>query len=290
MMNKLIASILVCLALLCSNTLLAQETREARKWEEKFSLTERKGDFFFYWGYNRTSYAKSDIHLVGKDYDFTLSDVEAKDLPKEVSAVYFDPAMVTVPQFNIRFGYFINNKYAVAIGWDHMKYQTIHGKRAKIDGTIGSSASSVYAGTYNNQTIVMNEDDLVKMEHSDGFNIVNLNIERHDLIYNTSNEKLALNMISGAGLGIAIPWTNSFIFGKRNDDRPHFSGMGAQAFVAPEALFYKRIFLRFTAQVGFANMWDIATTPRDDNSGHAEQTIYYFERSVVLGFRFKVFK
>jgi hypothetical protein len=31
-----------------------------------------KGGFYFYWGYNRSAYTKSDLHLVGRGYDFTM--------------------------------------------------------------------------------------------------------------------------------------------------------------------------------------------------------------------------
>ena len=266
----------------------AQKSNES---VSEIGLKSNKGKFYFFWGYNRSLHAKSDITLVGPDYNFTLKDVEAKDLPKDFSSVYFDPTKFTVPQFNFRVGYFINDKYSIAAGWDHMKYRSVNGSAATIDGYIGVTASPVYAGIYNNQKIIMDQNHLVKMEHSDGFNVVNLNLERLDFIYWTTNENLALELVSGAGLGIAMPWTNSFVFGERNDDRPHFSGMGAQIFVAPEVLFFKRIFFRYTAQFGFANMWDIAITPKSDKSDtHAEQTIFYFERSAVLGYRFKIGK
>lgn len=259
--------------------------------ENRNTISSNKGKFYFFWGYNRARYAKSDISLIGPDYNFTLKEVRAKDLPKEFSSVYYNPVKFTVPQFNFRIGYFLNDKYSIAAGWDHMKYQSRNGSIATIDGTIEASASDVYAGTYNNEKIVMNEDLLVKMEHSDGFNVVNLNIERLDLLYSIPNEKVALELVTGAGLGIAVPWTNSFIFGARNDDRPHFSGMGAQVFVAPELLLFKHVFIRYTTQFGFANLWDIAITPKSDKSDtHAEQTIYYFERSTVVGYRFNIGK
>ena len=39
----------------------------------------RRGEFYFYWGWNVSWYGKSDINFKGKDYDFTLFDVRAKD-------------------------------------------------------------------------------------------------------------------------------------------------------------------------------------------------------------------
>ena len=289
MINRIVVLVGLILSSTCFMMLQGQEkaSREKLRYTDK-DLKDRKGDFYFYWGYNRSNYGKSDIKMEGKGYNFTLSEVRAKDMPKELSSVYFDPAQFSVPQFNIRLGFNLNDKYTIAGGWDHMKYQTKNGRSAFISGSIDVSASEKYAGTYNGEKIIMNHDELVKMEHSDGFNVVNINIERNDFAYISKEQELAIGIISGVGLGLAFPWTNSFVFGKRNDDRPHFSGMGSHAYMGIEGTFYKRFFLRYTVQVGFENMWDIAITPKGDNSAHAEQTIYYFERSVVLGYRFRI--
>ena len=257
--------------------------------KSQLDLRKPKGNFYFYWGYNRASYAKSDIHLKGPDYDFILSDVKAKDMPEEFSSVYFDINQLTIPQFNFRAGYHISDKYALAVGWDHMKYQTRNGQPAIITGRIDASASPIYAGYYNHDKIIMDQSNLVKMEHSDGFNVINVNLERTDFLYTTKDQNFALGVISGAGAGIAFPWTNSFIFGKKNDDRPKISGMGAHLYGAAQATIYKRFFLRLTLQGGFENMWAIATVPKGDNSAHAEQTIFYYQRSLVLGYNFRLF-
>lgn len=270
-----------------SVTSFAQNEKDVKR---DFSLKENKGKFFFYWGYNRTKYAKSDITWEGPGYDFTLSDVEATDLPKKFSSVYYNPAKLTIPQFNFRAGCFINNKYAIALGWDHMKYRSLQGSTATFNGKIDASVSPSYSELTDGEKVKIDNNNFVRMEHSDGFNVLNLNIERHDLFWSFLEEKIALKLVSGAGLGIAMPWTNSRVFEKTNDDRIHFSGMGAQVFIAPEVLLFKKIFIRATGQFGFANMWDIAITPRTDKSNtHAEQVIYYFERSLVVGYQFKVF-
>ncbi len=290
-MNNLLLFVLVLTINFVSFETYAQ-TKQAVDWNFKKStidIKEQKGNFYFYWGYNRSDYAKSDIYLTGPDYNFILSDVVANDLPEEFSTVYFNPVKLTIPQFNFRIGYHLSNKYTLAIGWDHMKYRTRNGSEAIITGRIDPSASSKYAGYYNYDKIIMNEDDLVKMEHSDGFNVININIERNDFLYTSKNQNLGFSFISGAGAGIAMPWTNSVIFGTKNDDRPHFSGLGAHAFAALQGTFYKRFFLRFTMQGGFANMWDVATVPKGSHSAHAEQTITYLQRSLVLGYNFRLF-
>ena len=46
----------------------------------------KKGQFFFYWGYNRGFYSRSDINFKGADYNFTLYDVTAKDRQSKLGA------------------------------------------------------------------------------------------------------------------------------------------------------------------------------------------------------------
>ncbi|MBR9832318.1 hypothetical protein [Acidiluteibacter ferrifornacis] len=291
MKNLLLASLVVIQLFSNTSNISAQEANKV-DWnlrKSQLDIKNQKGNFYFYWGYNRATYAKSDIHLKGPDYDFILSDVTARDMPEEFSSVYFDPGQITIPQFNFRVGYHLSDKYALAVGWDHMKYRTRSGQPAIITGRIDASASPIYAGYYNHDKIIMDEWNLVKMEHSDGFNVINVNVERNDYLLTTNDQNLALSVISGAGAGIAFPWTNSRIFGVRNDDRPKISGLGAHIYGAAQATVYKRFFLRLTLQGGFQNMWAIATVPKGDKSAHAEQTIFYYERSLVLGYNFRLY-
>jgi len=280
--------ILFLTAILVLNVVTAQEEAPSVK---DFSLTSNKHKFFFFWGYNRSSYAKSDISWKGPGYNFTLSDVEATDLPqREFTSNYYNPLLFTIPQFNLRVGFFLNDKYAIAAGWDHMKYRTKAGSTASFNGNVESSVSEQYGSLQNGDQVIINNDSL-KMEHSDGLNVLNFNLERHDVVYSIYEGKVGLKLVSGIGFGVDMPWTNSITFGRNNDDRPHFSGVGAHAFIAPEFVFYRRFFVRTTLQAGFASMWDIAITPKSDQSDtHAEQTIWYLERSLVLGYRFYIFK
>src|SRR3972149_3153003 len=56
---------------------------------------KRKGNFFFYWGYNRSAYTKSDIHFWGDGYDFTITNVKAKDEPTHDFITYIKPNSFT---------------------------------------------------------------------------------------------------------------------------------------------------------------------------------------------------
>ena len=59
-----------------------------------------KGKFYIFWGGNRDSYSKSDIHFTGNNYDFTVQDAVADDKPKGWHIDYINPSRMTIPQTN----------------------------------------------------------------------------------------------------------------------------------------------------------------------------------------------
>ncbi|MEZ5198617.1 MAG: hypothetical protein R2764_20195 [Bacteroidales bacterium] len=265
--------------------LIPISTSAQEKEKQKYSLKNPKGNFYVFWGYNRSAYAKSTIHLKSDTYDFTLYD-----MPEKVTVNnYLNPAYITVPQFNARVGFYITDKYVVSAGWDHTKYQTNEAVTTTISGTIDSSASEKYAGIYDNELITVYHDSLVKMEHSDGLNLIQFNFERHDLLITNKNENLGLSTILGAGLIFPMHWTNAKIFGIRNDDRPHFTGIGFSLFGGVKFFFFKRFFLQGLFQTGYLHMPGIVTTPKG-GAERASQNIKYIQGMVVLGYSFRLFK
>ena len=103
---------------------------------------------FAAWGYNRAQYSASNIHFEGPGYDFILHDVAAADQPKPFSfAVYLDPRDLSLPQYNYRAGWFLNDRWSFSLGMDHMKYVMGQGQNVRITGTISSDRSQQYAGS-----------------------------------------------------------------------------------------------------------------------------------------------
>lgn len=130
--------------------------------------------FFFYWGYNRAFYTHSDIHVSGINYDFTLFDAAAHDRPSPVSLkLYFSPTAFTIPQYNYRIGYYINEHWSISFGQDHMKYVMDPNQTLKVSGYISPAASEKYAGDYL-KTISTIPPDFLSYEHTDGLNLFRL--------------------------------------------------------------------------------------------------------------------
>jgi hypothetical protein len=175
--------------------------QEAKPVSERYTA-HNKGKFYIFWGGNRESYSKSDIHFKGADYDFTIYDVSAHDKPKGWHLDYLNPARMTIPQTNLRIGYFITNHYNISIGVDHMKYVMYNDRRVDYSGYYPN------AGTYNenpaNGQLTLDEDFLL-FEHTDGLNYVNTEISRVDDISNLfklpNTDKFQINLTEGIGGG-----------------------------------------------------------------------------------------
>lgn len=251
-----------------------------------------KGKFFVSWGGNRASYSKSDITFKGEDYEFTIKDATAKDKPKGWHIDYVNPARITIPQTNFKIGYFISDKYSLALGMDHMKYVMTRNKHRVVNGYINlpsNDVGSIYNGVYDQQNVMVSEEFL-QFEHTDGLNYVYLEFARRDdisSIFNIQNtDKFQVNVTEGIGAGILYPKTNTTLFDRDRYDEFHISGYGLSIGAGLNFTFFKHFFIQGDLRGGYINMGNIRTT-RNPSEG-ASQHFYFSERIISLGGIFKV--
>lgn len=250
----------------------------------------RKGDFFFHWGYNHSWYDKSDIRFQGPNYDFTLKDVVAHDRQSKLSWDYLNPGLITVPQYNIRVGYFIKDNYSVSIGWDHMKYVMDIPQKVAITGHIGANITpenvptGSFAGDYNGQTIDVKEN-MLTFEHTDGFNYANIEVERYDDIWVAPGGNTSLTLETGLGGGILVPRSDVRLFGLGRNNHWNISGYGISAKIGLKFYVWKNVYLQNTTKFGATNLTQIHTTGWDEYD-KASQKINYIENMWVIGVQF----
>ena len=261
----------------------AQETAPT---PEKYTA-HNKGKFYVYWGGNRESFTKSDIHFTGADYDFILYDVVAHDKPKGWQMDYVNPGRMTIPQTNFRMGYFINDHYNVSIGLDHMKYVMYQDKAVDYSGTYPNAGS--YGEQLPNGQLLLTEA-FMKFEHTDGLNYINTEFCRVDdiskLFSVRNTDKFQLNITEGVGTGILLPKTNATVMSKERHDDFHVSGYGISAKVGLNFTFFKYFFVQTELKGGYINMPDIRTT--NDPADRASQHFMFLQRIVTFGGIFKV--
>lgn len=260
--------------------------------QEKETTKDKKGNkgkLYIIWGWNRAKFSDSDIHFKGVNYDFILSDVKAHDKVNSFTfRDYFNPSRITIPQTNFRLGYFFHDNYTVSIGVDHMKYVMKNYQTVKIDGEI--NAGTPFDGFYSNDDIVLTHDFLT-FEHTDGLNYVNVELNRFDnlnKLLNIKSKDLEVNITEGLGGGLLYPKTNAKLFNGNRYDDFHVSGYGISAKVGLNLTFFKYFFLQSDFKIGYINMDDIRITSSKDDS--ASQHFTFFERTVMIGTRFKLFK
>ena len=250
--------------------------------QSKTKPTVNKGKFFVYWGWNRDGFSKSDINFKGPDYHFTLKNVVAYDQQEKFKfKTYFNPSILTIPQYNVRAGYFFKNNYSVSFGTDHMKYVVQPFQTVKITGEI-KGTGTVYDKVYNDEAIEIKKEFL-QFEHTDGLNYINFDVRRFDEVLQF--KKISINLSEGVGLGALLPRTNSILFNQERNDEFHLAGYGINGLVALNITFFNHFFLQSELKGGFINMPDIRTTnsPLDKASQH----FFFTQANLVVGYIFR---
>ncbi|MNK01912.1 hypothetical protein D3C87_197260 [compost metagenome] len=243
----------------------------------------KKGSFYFYWGWNRGAYTKSDIAFSGQSYSFKLDNVIANDRQSAFRPnLYFNPGSMTIPQYNLRFGYYFKDKYEISFGADHMKYVMKNFQTVNMNGTIENSGTP-YDGVYNNQPMMV-DTSFLRFEHTDGLNYLNVEVKRSDALINLKHFNLSANY--GVGAGMMVPRTNTTLLGNKRYDEFHISGYGLDVVGGIKLSFFKYFFIQSEAKYGFIHMPDIRTTEFKED--RAKQHFFFMQYNVVFGAQFQL--
>lgn len=240
-----------------------------------------------YWGGNRGYFTNSDIRFKGADYDFSLEDVKAHDVPKGWHIDYINPARMTIPQTNFRLGYYITDKYNISFGVDHMKYVMKQNQMVSIKGYYPNEGS--YGEQLPNDEVQLTEEFLT-FEHTDGLNYVNAEINRVDDISKlfgiNDTDKIQINLTEGVGLGMVYPKTNTKLLGKERYDQFHVSGVGFSAKAGLNITVFKHFFVQTELKGGYINMYDVRTAA--DKKDKASHDFFFAETVIVFGGIFRL--
>jgi len=285
-------ALLACLLIVFSIQSQSQETiLETPEIKTNFK-TKNKGKLYFYWGWNKAQYSYSDITFKGDDYNFTLSNVAAKDRQNPWDAdLYLNPTNMTIPQTIARVGYFFHDNWNLSMGFDHMKYVMVEQQAANIDGYIDlNDPISEFNGVYNNEYIYIDEDFL-EFEHTDGLNYINVEISRVDNLgdyLKWNSKKIQLNLLESFGAGVLYPKTNSTLLSKERYDEFHLAGFGLSFKAGVNLTLFNHFFIQSEFKVGYIDMPNIRTTTSTADS--ASQEFFFFQRNISFGYIFQLIK
>lgn len=266
-----------------SSNLVAQET------ETPIIKKGNKGKFYLYHGWHESNYSKSDIHLKGDNFNFTLRDVLATDrvMPYKLDP-YLNPKSFTTVQTSSRIGYYFHNHYTVSLGNDHMKYVMTNGQTVKINGTINTGTE--FDKTYSNEDIVLTTD-FFKFEHTNGLNLINIEVNRVDNVLTwlkIESKYVEVNLIEGLGWGLLFPHTDSKLLNFDRRDRFHLAGYGFTAKSGINITFFNHFFIQAELKGGWMNMPNIRIT--NNANEEAQQHFWALQKVLVFGGTFRLWK
>lgn len=240
--------------------------------------TERKGEFYFSWGYNKDWYTHSNVHInqpsLGNNYTFV--NIKGHDRPGWDE--HFLSQQLTIPQYNYRIGYIFNKEKGLGfeINFDHTKF-------------IFADQQAHIKGTRNSKPI----DSVVNFNGNNGFyyflnngaNFLLFNIVKRWHYYKTKNEKIKIDGFGKAGIGPVIPHVQNAFFGQPNDADFQFGGWNIGLEYAIRGTFFKHIYLEFANKLDYASYSGLAIY-----KGKARQAFGCYEWILSLGTTFPIGK
>lgn len=254
------------------------------------TLTSKKSKPTFYigWGYNRDWYSKGNVRLQNNNpqlingtyytYDFTVYNAKAHDRP-QFDQIY-DVANITIPQFSVRAGFFLNNKNDLGLefNYDHAKYVVQDYQKVRVKGQIN--------GQYFDKDTILDPNTFLHYEHTDGANFFMLNVIKRWKLITSKNNNNNIGLIVKPGLGFVYPRTDVTIFGSRVNNDWKISGVVGGVEVGMRTEFLNHGYLEFTGKGGYANY--INTLVQGKGYGKASNSFWFFEAILILGYQFKL--
>ncbi len=252
--------------------------------QSKRKESTNKGTIFVQWGYNRTHYTKSNLQVVGPGYDLTLNGAKAIDRPEPFSARnYLNPSNITIPQFNLRAGYYFKKGWAISLGYDHYKYVLKSNTQVNLSGTIepGIDTVSNWSGVYSGAPITTDYKKF-HYENTNGMNFIRVELTRSYPVYKP--RKGPFEIVGNLGLSAGtILSVNDFNFaGKFDRVTTSLSGYGIAAETSLRFEFFKHIYLQTSLNSGFVHQLKVRTRPSDASS-YARQALGFIEYNVLIG-------
>jgi hypothetical protein len=231
--------------------------------------SNRKGEFYFSWGYNKEWYTRSNVHIeqpeLGNKY--TFRSIRAHDNPGWDKGI-FDRAM-TIPQYNYRIGYFFKNDLAIEINFDHTKY-IIDRQPAHRKGTMDNKPID--------ETIDWAEENGFWYYLNNGANFLLFNIVKRWDLYEHPNEKIRIDFLGKAGIGPVVPHVENSLDGRKNDPDFQIGGWNVGAEGAVRATFFKYVYLEFANKIDYARYSHLKIY-----QGRARQAFGTYELILNLG-------
>ena len=234
----------------------------------------RQHAWYISWGYNGEWYTRSNVHVKQDDLgnDYILRSVVAHDHKGWNETSIFKQAL-TIPQYNYRIGYVLDEVRGVGIeiNFDHTKY---------IIDDAGQDLR--LTGKFNGQPA----DTMIHYARENGFyyylnngaNFFLINLTKRWDLYRMPSDKFRLSAVGKVGIGPVVPHVENSFFGKANN--PHFQIGGWNTGVEGDikATFFRYVYLEYGIKGDYARYSNLGIY-----DGTARQAFGTFEMILSLG-------
>ncbi|MEI8053161.1 MAG: hypothetical protein WCH52_05390 [Bacteroidota bacterium] len=239
---------------------------------------------YIQWGYNTEWYSNSNIHFkLSNGSDFVIHSAKASDKP-DLDAVYKKPIDISIPQYNYRIGFYLNDEKtrAIEINFDHAKYVVNDFQKVHVTGIIEGIAVDGDS--------ILNPSSFLHVEHTDGANWLHINyVQQKNIKKNFDKTRPLFNLIGKAGLGINIPRTDFTWKGDRLNNNFHVAGYNLSIEGGIRYYFSKKFFLEGTGKTGYVRYMNALANTTQLKNNYVKHGFGYFEMIALIGYdiRFK---
>jgi outer membrane protein assembly factor BamB len=229
--------------------------------------------FFASWGYNGDGFAKSDLHVSQPSLgnDFTFVGVQARDSKTWTDLFNHYPF---VPQYNVRFGFFFNERWGLEVALDHIKWIVKEDQQVRMTGTLDGAAVD---------TPVTLTPDVLVYQLNNGSNPLFVNLVRRIRLAGEPGRTGYFALLAKAGGGVAFPHTENTVFGQPNEKGfQFFHGWDLDAAAAVRVHIWKPVYFEFEGKLVYARYFDVKI-----DRGTARHSVKAAEYNWNFGVAFK---
>ena len=246
---------------------------------------ERKGEFYFSWGYNTEWYTHSNVKVSqpALGNSFTFENVYGHD-HKGWDQQFFREAL-TIPQYNYRLGYIFNKKKGLGfeINFDHTKW--LFGDQQWVH-VVGKMNNQPFDGQVFFADHVDGSDSSSHHYLNNGANFLLFNIVKRWHIYANPKGTILLDGFGKFGVGPVIPHVQIKYFDQpENDQHFQIGGWNVGVEGALRATFLHYIYLEYTNKLDYARYTNLKIY-----EGTVKQAFGTYEMMLNLGITFPIGK
>jgi hypothetical protein len=248
---------------------------------------ERKGEFYFSWGYNTEWYTHSNVRINQPSLgnDFTFEDIYGHDHKGWDGGKLFT-SPVSIPQYNYRVGYIFNKQKGLGfeINFDHTKFIFGDNQITHVKGTM--NGHPIDRQVLFTDSTAAEPDSSSYYYLNNGANFLLFNIVKRWHIWNNKKQTILIDGLGKFGIGPVIPHVQNKFFDQPEND-PHFQFGGWNVGVEGDLkfTFFHYVFLEYANKLDYARYSGLKIY-----QGTAKQAFGTYEMILNLGVTFPVGK